>query len=803
MSRMEPLAVRRVIAGVNADARLDARDRYVERLIEEGSAIALPELRASFVPDALYHVRDRGGLGAVAIPEVELDEHQLDALARFRFAQYVAAGYVDKDVAFRQRLDRCPLATYTSPDTVHFAVFGAATGDLLASMCMAGPPPAAAGVRVATRDRPLLPVEEQFGWGPFNRLERVPDMPIARVREYGRLVRNLRHPGAGPRAVVELILAPMRLGIGTWATAFDVVVGQLEPSRVQRNLEFFHIPLVVLRGGLPCFAPGHPLNPGLERRDRYPFAFAVADLAGAASRLDAIEAALALPGSQALPALLALRRVRSDARSSLLPARGLSALADTSLPQRSMSIGERRRARALGARLSGFRAFSGLSEPELTTLRTFATETHVDRGATIIARGEVARELVLIEAGRAEIRAGGRRSPVVIGPGACLGAGGVLAGAAAPAGVVASTPMRTLRLPADVYRSLLRELPDVELELQRLARAESRTSRAPSSLIASNTAETQAALRAVGAAERDPVLRNPDWMAARLVTAAPRLTALAKVPGVRRLLTPLAERLAPGGYHYETARVKHIDAVLEAELRTGLDQLVILGAGYDSRPYRFAEALRDVRVFEVDLPPMSAVKRRKIAHVLPTPPEHVTYVEADLLDEELEPRLSRHGYDLDAPALLILSGVAPYLHDAALAGVFAFAGRHSSPKTSIVFDYVHREMVEGDDSSHGARQLRKRLNGIGEPLRSGIPAGGAAPFVERFGLSLISDLHPDELAQRYLRRADGTTAGRPYGFTALAHARVAPPASIERGVYSVPAAVAAPMSSGFHSHGGG
>src|SRR5262249_53525719 len=158
-------------------------------------------------------------------------------------------------------------------------------------------------------------------------------------------------------------------------------------------------------------------------------------------------------------------------------------------------------------------------------------------------------------------------------------------------------------------------------ELQRLAHAEVRTGASP---IASNTAETQAALRAVGAAERDPALRNPDWMAARLVTAQPRLTALAKLPGVRRLLPRLSQRLAPGAYHYETARVKHIDAVLEGEVRTGVDQLVILGAGYDSRPYRFAEALRDVSVFEVDLAPMSAIKRRKMARLLSSPPSHVT-----------------------------------------------------------------------------------------------------------------------------------------------------------------------------------
>jgi methyltransferase (TIGR00027 family) len=753
---------------------MTATDRYVERLIEDGSAIALPDLRATSLPDAVYHVKDRGGLGAVAIPETALGEHQLDALARFRFAQYTASGYVDRDVAFRERLDQCPLAPYTSPDTVHFVVFAAATGELLATMCMVGPPPAASDVRVATRNRRLLPVEEQFGWGPFNRLERIADTPIERMRDYGRLVKNLRHPEAGPRAVIELILAPMRLGIGAWASAFDVVVGQLEPSRVQRNLEFFHIPLVVLRGGLPCFAPGHPLDPGLEGRDRYPFAFAVADLAGTASRLDAIEAALALPDAQALPALFALKRIRSQVRSSLLPASGLPALADTPLAQRSMSTEQRRRARELGAGLARFRAFSGLSDSERTTLRTFATERRVEPGDTIIGRGEVARELVLIEAGEAEVRAGRRRSPVVIGPGACLGAGGVLAGGASPAGVIARTPLRTLRLPADVYGSFLRELPEVELELQRLARAELRTSPAGSSVIASNTAETQAALRAVGAAERDPVLRNPDWMAAHLVTAAPRLTALAKLPGVRRLLPPLAERLAPGAYHYETARVKHIDAVLQAELRKGLQQLVILGAGYDSRPYRFAEALRDVRAFEVDLAPMSAVKRRKMARLLSSPPEHVTYVGADLLDADLEERLTEHGYDVHAATLLILSGVAPYLGDAAVAELFAFVGRHSSPGSSIVFDYVFREMVEGDDSAHGARQVRKRLEGLGEPLRFGIPAGGARPFVERSGLTLISDLQPDSLARRYLRRADGSTAGRPYGFSALAHARVAP-----------------------------
>ena len=149
---------------------------------------------------------------------------------------------------------------------------------------------------------------------------------------------------------------------------------------------------------------------------------------------------------------------------------------------------------------------------------------------------------------------------------------------------------------------------------------------------------------------------------------------------------------------------------------------MILGAGYDSRTYRFAEALRDVRAFEVDLAPMSAIKRRKMARLLASPPKHVTYVEANLLDADLEQRLIQHEYDIHAATLLILSGVAPYLGDAAVAEVFAFVGRHSSPGSSIVFDYVFREMVEGDDSAHArdnpeAPRRPRRAAALWDPRR--------------------------------------------------------------------------------------
>ena len=103
--------------------------------------------------------------------------------------------------------------------------------------------------------------------------------------------------------------------------------------------------------------------------------------------------------------------------------------------------------------------------------------------------------------------------------------------------------------------------------------------------------------------------------------------------------------------------------------------------------------------------------------------------------------------------------------------MLAFAGRHTCPRTSIVFDYVFREMIDGNDAFYGAAQTRRRLNAVGEPFQFGIPSGPVAPYLAQFGLTLQSHLGPNDLASRYLRGSDGNIAGQPYGFAAIVTAR--------------------------------
>jgi methyltransferase (TIGR00027 family) len=289
---------------------------------------------------------------------------------------------------------------------------------------------------------------------------------------------------------------------------------------------------------------------------------------------------------------------------------------------------------------------------------------------------------------------------------------------------------------------------------------------------ARNTAEAFASLRAAGSSVRDERVRNPDHLASRFIALGPRLTTLVKVPALRPLARKTAERVSPGAYYYELARVKHIDRVLSEELDAGIEQLVILGAGFDTRAYRFADRLASTRVFELDHPVTAALKQARVRKVFGLPPDHVTYVSADLEHEDLASVLQSAGYSRQASSLFIWSGVSFYLSAEAVDSVLAFVRACSAPGSSIVFDYHYRGFTDGTRDYYGGKEGRRRVEELGEPCIFGIEEGSVSTLLARHTLELVSDLGPAALERNYLIRSDGSLDGRPFGFISIAHARV-------------------------------
>jgi methyltransferase (TIGR00027 family) len=288
---------------------------------------------------------------------------------------------------------------------------------------------------------------------------------------------------------------------------------------------------------------------------------------------------------------------------------------------------------------------------------------------------------------------------------------------------------------------------------------------------ARSTAEGAAAFRAAGARERDRKVRNPDRYAGRFLGWRPQAITLARVPGVRRLIVRRIEQLLPGAYPFETARTLYMDQVVRDEVGAGARQLVLLGAGYDSRAYRMRELLDGVRIFEVDHPVTSELKRRRLVKIFGRVPSHVAYVRVDFEHEDLGEKLVEGGYDPGLRAIFLLAGVAPYLEEAAVRELLTWVGEQA-PGSAIAFDYMWTETLASPEGFYGAPELMDRVASIGEALQSGIPRGRTAEYLADFGLEVDTDLGP-EAAQAWLTRSDGSLLGRSYGFGGVVLARVA------------------------------
>lgn len=217
-----------------------------------------------------------------------------------------------------------------------------------------------------------------------------------------------------------------------------------------------------------------------------------------------------------------------------------------------------------------------------------------------------------------------------------------------------------------------------------------------------------------------------------------------------------AERRGPGVNGFLAARDRYIDDVLISFLEEGLKQLVILGAGYDSRPYRF-DLSGQVKAFEVDHPTTQADKLKKVQIIFGKVPEHVSYVAIDFNAQTLEERLLASGYDPELKTLFIWQGVSMYLTGEAVDATLNFVARHSGQGSAIVFDYLYQTVLDRIQRQKEVVNMRRYRFMTGEGLIFGISEGTVTTFLNERGFRQVIDVNSDDLKAAYFT---GQNAGR-------------------------------------------
>jgi len=270
------------------------------------------------------------------------------------------------------------------------------------------------------------------------------------------------------------------------------------------------------------------------------------------------------------------------------------------------------------------------------------------------------------------------------------------------------------------------------------------------------TAELGAALRAAEwlAPEDERVCHDPfakDFL-------GPIFGTIAKSRLLTRIAVWFSERIAPGMVGYIAGRVRYIDDYLEGCIDDGIEQLVILGAGYDSRAYRVDILKGKVKVFEVDHPATQTVKMEKVKKIFGSLPHHVVYVPIDFENQKLDERLFESGYDKNLKTLFIWEGVTYYITPEAVDTTLAFVAKNSGEGSSIIFDYVFQSVLDGTCGVAEVNRGRKAYERIGTPLTSehprfGVEEGTIEGFLSERGFYQVENVTGDHFESAYSKGA--------------------------------------------------
>lgn len=186
-------------------------------------------------------------------------------------------------------------------------------------------------------------------------------------------------------------------------------------------------------------------------------------------------------------------------------------------------------------------------------------------------------------------------------------------------------------------------------------------------------------------------------------------------------------------------RTRYFDDQLRLQIERGRRQILILGAGLDTRPQRFPD--RDVAYFEIDAPTTQAFKKARLEENDIDP--NTTYIGADYVTDGMLDLLRRNGFDFGLPTHVIWEGNTMYLDDAAVCNILSdLMGEIASCSTS--FDYFADKVIRNETGDPEITDVVGRFAAMGAPWTYGID--NLAELAARCGAKVldcvtIADLH--------------------------------------------------------------
>ena len=231
-----------------------------------------------------------------------------------------------------------------------------------------------------------------------------------------------------------------------------------------------------------------------------------------------------------------------------------------------------------------------------------------------------------------------------------------------------------------------------------------------------------------------------------------------------RLNAWLAKKLAPGFHEHIISRTRFLDDLIEKSAEEGVDQYVILGAGYDSRAHRLALP-SSLNIFEVVQPEVQSRKLNKLPKELSNS-KNITYVSVDFAHQSLTERLLNAGFDQTKSTIFTLEGVTQYITKEAFNMTMKEIAMLSREANSIFFlSYVNELLNTNPKDCFGmgyknpekkAKLIKNLSAKAGEPWISFYSAEEIESVLSQNGYSIKENVNFEDLNLLYFKSVGRT-----------------------------------------------
>jgi methyltransferase (TIGR00027 family) len=215
-----------------------------------------------------------------------------------------------------------------------------------------------------------------------------------------------------------------------------------------------------------------------------------------------------------------------------------------------------------------------------------------------------------------------------------------------------------------------------------------------------------------------------------------------------------------GIYEYVIARTNFIDHEFKLALQEGYEQILIFGAGFDSRAIRFTDIAPNTRIFELDVPITQTAKIKRYQEKGIIIPKNLIFIPIDFEKQNITDRLLESGFEKNKKSLFIMEGLTMYLQPDSIDQTFRIIQEFSSSGSKIIFDYIYASVLQKEYLYYGEQDMIRRTSKVNEDWVFGIEKGSIGEFTSRYGFEVLSHLDSNDLQHRFFKDKQGNMIGK-------------------------------------------